>query len=253
MKKYITVSLFLMGFMMIPKINAQTDQTIKFATEATYPPFVYVGPNGQVQGFGADIVHALCQQMHAKCTIINQPWESLIPSLKLGKFDAIFGGMNITAAREKQVDFTHSYYQNSISFVAAKSTHLVVSKVGLKGKTIGVQGGTTFDTYLQDTYGNEITINHYPSEQDALMDLQSGRVDAVVGDSPLIQQWLKKNSGQYAIAGKPINNQKYFGKGDAIAVKKGNVKLLQALNKALVKIKANGTYQKIVNKYFSNP
>ncbi len=80
-----------------------SSNVIKFATEATYPPYVYVDASGQVQGFGADIVRALCKQMKVVCTISNQPWDSLIPSLNVGKFDAVFGGINITDARKKRL------------------------------------------------------------------------------------------------------------------------------------------------------
>jgi arginine transport system substrate-binding protein len=227
--------------------------SIKFAAEATYPPFVYMSPAGEVDGFDADIVHALCQQMNANCTLTNQPWESLIPSLKLGKFDAIFGGIAITPEREKQVAFTQPYYQLTGSIVANKSLNLVVSPAGLKGKTIGVQGGTTYETYLQTVYGKNIIINRYPNAQEALMDLASGRVDVMIGDTPVIQQWVAQNGkGQFVIVGKPINDEKYFGKGDAIAVRLDNTALLNALNKALTTIKANGTYCKIVHKNFGN-
>lgn len=251
MKNIVNFIFLLFLFVLSPLVNAQPIQ-IKFATEATYPPFVYIGKDGQIKGFDADIIYALCKKLHATCSLSNQPWQSLIPSLKLGKFDALFGGMAITDAREKQVNFTHAYYNNSVSVVAPKSAQLSLSVAGLKNKVIGVQGGTTFDVYLQNTYGSVITINRYPSMQDAFLDLQSGRVDAVIGDTPVIQQWLEKNASHYTLVGKPIQNITYFGKGNGIAVKKGNTKLLKALNKALQAIKNDGTYQKILNKHFSN-
>lgn len=227
------------------------NETIKFATEATYPPYVYMGSSGRVEGFGTAIVQALCRQMKATCTISNQSWDSLIPSLQLGRFDALFGGMNITVARQREVDFTNPYYINSVSFIADKNTHLDLSKEGLRGKIIGVQGGTTFDSYLEDTFGNTMTIQRYPSEEDALMDLTSVRVDAVIGDTPLIKQWLNQNGhGEYVLVGKPITASTYFGNGVGIAVKKGNQVLLTKLNKALAVIKSNGVYTHIVHQYF---
>lgn len=243
--------LFLATLMLLPSAQAQSQQPLKFATEATYPPFVYMGPSGKIKGFGADIVQALCQKMKVQCVMVNQPWDSLIPSLKLGKYDALFGGMDITAAREKQVDFTQSYYKNSAAFVASKELHLVLSKKGLKGKTIGVQGGTTFDAYLEKVYGSDVKIKRYPSEQDAFLDLESGRVDAVMGDTPLLKAWVLKNSQKYALVNQ-MSSVKYFSAGHGIAVKKGNKKLQKALNKALLAIKADGTYGKIVSKYFGH-
>lgn len=246
MKSFLAAFLLLASFSIVALPNP-----IKFATEATYPPFVSMSSSGQIVGFDADIVHALCQQMKADCTLSNQPWESLIPSLKLGKFDALFGGMAITSEREKQVSFTKPYYQLTGSVVASKTSHLILSAQGLQGKTIGVQGGTTYETYLQDVYGKSITINRYPSLEEALMDLSSGRVDAVLGDTPVVQQWLN-GKDQYEAVGKPINDEKYFGRGDAIAVRKNDPALLSALNKALTAIKANGTYCKIVHQNFGS-
>ncbi len=227
------------------------EPVIKFATEATYPPFVYMNASGKMEGFDAAIVRALCAQIHATCTLSNQAWDSLIPSLKLGKYDALFGGMAITATREKQVDFTQAYYHNTVSVIASKTSHLKLSLSALKGKTIGVQSGTTFDAYLQDKYANTITINRYPSIQDALMDLLSGRVDAVIGDTPVLQQWLsQKGHSAYVAIGRPIDDPNYFGDGNGIAVKKGNTALLRELNAGLNQIEATGAYQKIVMTYF---
>lgn len=227
---------------------------IKLATEATYLPYVYIDTAGHVEGFDADIVRALCKQMNATCLISNQPWDSLIPSLKLGKFDALFGGITITTARQKEVAFTHPYYTNTVSFIGCKNAHFNLSKESLQGKVIGVQGGTTFDIYLQEKYGKGVTIQRYQSEQEALMDLAAGRIDAVVGDTPVIKQWLKQSNGrmEYMLIGNPINDPFYFGEGDGIAVKKGNHALEDALNKALTAIKVNGTYSHIVKQYFGN-
>ena len=80
--------------------------TINFATEATYPPFEFMTPDGKINGFDVEIMDAICQKIEATCTVKNQPFDSLIPSLQLGKFDGIYGALNITAERAKQVDFT---------------------------------------------------------------------------------------------------------------------------------------------------
>ena len=225
---------------------------IKFATEATYPPFESFDANGKIHGFDVDIMNALCKEMKVKCMIINQPWDSLIPGLKIGKFDALIGSMNITPAREKVVNFTNPYYNNTGSLIAATNENLVFNRQSLYGKTIGVQGGTTFETYLEGQYPN-VNIKTYASTQDAFLDMQAGRINAVFGDSPIINAWLvKQQNNQYTIIGKPVDDPKYFGKGDGIAVNKNNQQLLQALNKAIVKIKTDGTYDKIKKKYFGD-
>lgn len=230
---------------------AAEEKIIKFATEATYPPFEYTDASGQIKGFDIDIANALCAEMKVKCTFSNQSFNSLIPSLQIGKYDALIAALGVTPERQKQVDFTHSYYEPSASFVAPTDKHYTIAQ--LIGKTIGVQQGSTFQTYLQDKYGNKITIKTYASAQEAFLDLRAGRVDVVLVDTPIAADWLKQDkSKQFGIIDKPIVDHQYFGTGYGIAVRKDNVDLLHAFNLALGKIKANGTYNKIVTQYFGN-
>jgi len=223
--------------------------SIHFATEATYPPFEYVDSSGTIKGFDIEIAQALCQAMKASCTFSNQAFNSLIPSLLLGKFDAIISALGITKERQQQVAFTNPYYQPSGSFVASIAKKYTLQD--LDGKTIGVQAGTTYEKYLRDTYDDRITIKTYTSIQDAFLDLQSERIDMVLADTPIIQAWVKQDK-QFGMIDKPIVNANYFGAGYGIAVRPDNTSLLQGLNKALADIKANGMYDKIEKKYFSD-
>lgn len=245
-KLFITALLFF-----ISTVFADT-KTITFATEATYPPFESLDSTGKMQGFDIDIANALCTKMQAKCHISNQAFDSLIPALQLGKIDAVIAAMNITADRAKQVDFTNPYYLNSATIVAPKSKKLSLAPESLQGKVIGVQSGTTFGPYLRNQYGGKVKVQSYASEESAFLDLTAGRVDAVMGDTPLIMQWLKKNNQNYEVIGKPVDNKDYFGQGYGIAVKKGNTALLQQLNNAIAAIKADGTYDQIVKKNFGS-
>jgi arginine transport system substrate-binding protein len=224
-------------------------KTIRFATEATYPPFEFVDESGTIKGFDIDIANALCQQMKADCTFSVQSFNSLIPSLKLGKFDALIAALGITPQRKNEVAFTDSYYEPSASFVAPVSKNYTLQSI--IGKTVGVQSGSTFEKYLRDKYDHKIKIKLYPSIQDAFLDLSAGRVDIVLADTPIAQTWIKQNiSNAYMILDKPIIDHDYFGSGYGIAVRKDNIELLNSLNKALAEIKANGTYNTIAKKYF---
>ncbi len=232
---------------------ADLPKTLTFATEATYPPFEFVAENGQIQGFDVDIVYALCKQMAVTCTFNNQPFDSLIPGLKIGKFDGLISGLNITTERQQQVDFTVPYYASTASFVSLRAPKNETSPQALKDKTVGIQAGTSLQNFLKAEYPNT-KVKTYVSAQDAFLDLISGRVDFVFADTPVVLSWLKTNNAknQYAIVGTPIRNEVYFGRGYGIAVKKENTALLAALNKALVQIKANGDYQKITKAYFDH-
>lgn len=258
MKKISAIVLMISSLLFQPMVLAET--VIKFATDATYAPYEFIDATGELKGFDVDLAKAICNEIKAQCTFANQPFDSLIASLKIGKFDAIIAALGVTEARKNQVDFSDIYFQNTASIVAKQGTIASLSKEDMIGKVVGVQSGTLFENYLTDTYGEFIKINTYTTVENALLDLKSGRVDAVITETPQAKEWLKKNNPpadalskgaqEFVMVGAPIHSEKYFGAGMAIAVKKGNTVLLTQLNQGLSNLKANGTLQQLVNKYF---
>lgn len=227
-------------------LSASAADTIRFATEASYPPFEFVDANNKIMGFDVDLANALCKEMNATCTFTNQAFDSLIPSLKFRRFDAVMAGMDITPEREKQVLFSKPYYENSALFITQKGK--VADVAGLKGKRVGVQNGTTHQKYLGDKH-SDITTVPYDSYQNAILDLKNGRIDAVFGDTAVVNEWLKQNQNLTAL-GEKVTDKAYFGTGLGIAVRQGNSALQQKFNAALDKVKADGTYKTIYSKWF---
>ena len=217
-------------------LSATAAQTIRFATEASYPPFESIDANNKIVGFDVDLANALCKEIDATCTFTNQAFDSLIPSLKFRRFDAVMAGMDITPEREKQVLFTTPYYENSALFVGQQGKFTSID--ALKGKKVGVQNGTTHQKFITDKHP-EITK----------LDLQNGRIDAVFGDTAVVTEWLKSNP-KLAAVGDKVTDKDYFGTGLGIALRQGNTELQQKFNAALEKVKSDGTYQSIYNKWF---
>ena len=207
--------------------------------------------NNEFQGFDIDIARAVCTELKAECSFANQSFDSLIPSLKFRRYDAAIAAMDVTPARKKQVDFSDIYYENSAVLVAEKGKYNVVAD--LSGKAVGVQNGTSHQAYMTATYADKkVLLLNFPSYQKAFLDLKNGRINGVFADSAVAHDWLSKHSGgNYETVGKAVTDEKYFGAGFAIAVRKGNAELLAKLNKGLQTIKANGTYDKIYAKYFA--
>nr|WP_113868273.1 arginine ABC transporter substrate-binding protein [Brenneria salicis]NMN91349.1 L-arginine-binding protein [Brenneria salicis ATCC 15712 = DSM 30166]RBP59999.1 L-arginine-binding protein [Brenneria salicis ATCC 15712 = DSM 30166]RLM29946.1 arginine ABC transporter substrate-binding protein [Brenneria salicis ATCC 15712 = DSM 30166] len=241
MKKLIVAAL-LAGL----SVSASAADTIRFATEASYPPFEFVDASNNIQGFDIDLANALCKEMQATCTFSNQAFDSLIPGLKFRRFEAVIAGMDITPERQQQVAFTQPYYDNSALFIAQKGK--VADVAALKGKRVGVQNGTTHQKYLMDKH-NEITTVPYDSYQNAVLDLKNGRLDAVFGDTAVVNEWLKQNDNLSSV-GQNITDKDYFGIGLGIAVRQNNEALLKQFNEALDKIKQDGTYETIYKKWF---
>lgn len=228
-------------------------EKIKVATEGAYPPFNFVDPSGTPQGFDVDITRALCKAMDVECELVIQEWDGMIPSLMANKFDMIVASMSITEDRKKAVNFTNPYYEEAGRFAVPNGSNLVISKEGLKGKTIGVQRATTWAKYLEEVYGKNVTIKYYDSTENHNLDLKAGRLDAVLATSFVLDQWLNTPDGKdYKLIGEPVRDKQLIGEGVGITIKKGNTKLLSRVNAALAKIIADGTHKKIASKYFAS-
>lgn len=241
MKKFILAAMFATA-----AFNVTAADKINFGSSATYPPFESLDANNQIVGFDIDLAKALCKQMQAECTFTNHAFDSLIPSLKFRKYDAVISGMDITPERSKQVSFTTPYYANSAVVIAKKGAFKSFEE--LRGKRIGMENGTTHQKYLQDKHPEIKTVS-YDSYQNAIIDLKNGRIDGVFGDTAVVNEWLKTNP-QLGTVGEHVTDAEYFGTGLGIAVRPDNQVLLTKLNTALAAIKADGTYKKISDQWF---
>ncbi|MBS0847754.1 ABC transporter substrate-binding protein ArtJ [Citrobacter sp. JGM124] len=238
--------LLLAALLATAAFNASAADKINFASSATYPPFESLDASNQIVGFDIDLAKALCKQMQAECTFTNNPFDSLIPALKFRKYDAVISGMDITPERARQVSFTAPYYENSAVVIAKKGAY--DSFAALKGKRIGLENGTTHQKFIHDKHP-EVNTVAYDSYQNAFIDLKNGRIDGVFGDTAVVNEWLKTNP-QLGTVGEHVTDPEYFGTGLGIAVRPDNPALLEKLNNALAAIKADGTYQKINDKWF---
>jgi len=226
--------------------NAMAAEKLKMGIEAAYPPFNSKDASGQVVGFDKDIGDALCAKMKVECEVVTSDWDGIIPSLLAKKYDFIVSSLSITDERKQAVDFTDRYYSNKLQFIAPKNVDFKTDKAYLKGKTIGTQRATLSGTWLEDTYGSDITLKLYDTQENAYLDLTSGRVDALLADKYVNYDWLKSEAGKnYEFKGEPVVESDEIG----IAVRK-NDPLREKLNAALKEIIADGTYKKINDKYF---
>ena len=232
---------------------AENEKTLRIGIEAAYPPFSFKTPEGKLGGFDVDIGDALCEQMKVKCTWVEQEFDGLIPSLKVKKIDAILSSMTITDERKKSVDFTNKYYHTPARFVMKEGSNIKDPLTELKGKKVGVLRASTHDRFATEVLAPAgITVVRYGSQQEANMDIVSGRVDALMADSVNLDDgFLKTDAGKgFVFVGPEYNDPKYFGGGAGIAVRKGDSALEKQFNDAIVAIRANGKYKQVQDKYF---
>ncbi|MBS5839404.1 MULTISPECIES: transporter substrate-binding domain-containing protein [Pseudomonas] len=226
--------------------NALAVDKYKVGIEGAYPPFNNKNPSGQVVGFDYDIAMALCAKMKAECEVVTSDWDGIIPALNAKKYDFIVSSLSITEDRKQAVDFTDPYYSNKQQFVAKKGVEFKTDIDSLKSKQLGTQRSTQAATWLEDNVGGDIKL--YDTQENAYLDLSSGRVDGLLADKYAIYGWLKDDPAgkDYEFKGEPINEDDKVG----IALRKGESDLRTKLNLALKEIKEDGTYKKINDKYF---
>jgi len=224
---------------------------IRIGVEGAYPPFSEVGPDGKLKGFDIDIANALCAQMKAECTLVQQDFDGMIPALQARKFDAVIASMSITPERQKQVNFSDKYYHTPARLVIKAGTKVEPLPEGLKGKKVGVQRATIHDRFATDTFkGAEIV--RYTKQDEVFLDLAAGRIDATLVDSVAADVgFLKTPAGKgFQFVGPTYTEPKYFGVGAGIAMRKTDTDLQKKFNEAIAAIRANGTYKKIQDRYF---
>ena len=223
-------------------------KVLRVATEGAYAPFNYTDAEGNLAGFDVDITNALCEQMQRKCEITAQDWEGIIPGLKAKKYDAIIAAMSVTPERAEQVDFTEPYFTNSLVFIATKDSSFDPSSAEtINSSEIAAQRSTISSQWLESNYP-KTSIKMYDTLNNAFLDLESNRVDAMISDKLPALEWLSKNNTEFEIKGSEIEIDDNF----AIAVRKQDA-LKQEINTALAAIKANGTYDRIKDKHFPMP
>jgi len=231
---------------------AEAAQKVKIGTEGAYPPFNSIDKDGNLVGFDVDIAKALCAAAKLECEFVVQDWDGIIPGLIAKKYDAIVASMSITEERKQKVDFSDKYYNTPAKFVARKGADLQISMDGLKGKVVAVQRATIHENFLRDNYGDVVTVNSYATQDEAYLDLVSGRADAGIADSVAIMDgFLSTDQGKdFQFYGPDFNDPKWFGDGVGVAVRKGDNDLREKLNAAIKQIRTDGTYKKINAKYF---
>lgn len=252
-------------------VQAKDFGTLKFATEAAYPPFNQSTPNGKIVGYEPDMVAEIAKRAGFKYEIVAQKWSGMIPGLVDGKYDAVIDAVTVTPKREDVVDFSRQYTVSISGFVTLKgsavdtlpgngevvladdeagmSKSIDALKAKFKGKTIAVQVATIQADFLNKYLADVATIRTYQAGPETFADLLNGRVDAVMASRTNLNAYVKKhadtvNSTGYGFSGGVL------GQGSAIAIQKNNPELKAALDSALNSMIKDGTLKQLSEKWF---
>lgn len=225
---------------------------IRFLTENDYPPFHFVGPDGQLTGFEVDLARAICDQLQVSCTIQPIRWDGLAAALRAGQGDAIIASMRISAETRQTFAFTAAYFRSPARFVARiADPPLDPSLANLAGRKVAVVTGSAHEAYLKAFY-RTVDLVRVPHQTAALEAARAGEVAAAFVDGVTGAFWLngESSAGCCGFAGGPYAEPRFFGEGAGIALRPDSAVLRQAIDWALHRLAVDGRYAMLYLKYF---
>lgn len=248
-------NIILFTLLLVSGVAISSDlKEIRFGVDPSFYPYESKDKSGNLVGFDIDLGNAICRKLQTRCVWVESSFDSIIPALQAKKFDAILSSMFVTEQRAKQISFTDKIYNGAIFMVAHKNTSIAPNIESLKGKTIGVEQGSTQEMYANKKWRNTgINIVSYQGNDLLIQDLESGRLDAALMDGVAAEYGLLKNpqGKDFSFVGSALKDKDLFGQGVAIGLRKDDTQLRKEINDAISQIISDGTYKKLSSKYFS--
>lgn len=252
-------------------VQAKDWKTVTVVTEGAYEPWNLTNPDGSVGGFEPEMLKDLCGRMKIECKVITSDFDSAIPSLQAGKADIVMDALSITDDRKKVIAFTEPYAQTPAVFVADKSGALANApgtgttikldadamtptmddlRKAFKGKTIGIQTATVYTDFVNKNFKDVATIKEYKTSPEHDLDLVAGRIDLAFDDATYFTAaFAKPENKDLAYTGPQIGGL-VWGPGEAFGMRQADTDLIAMFNKAIGEAKADGTLQKLSQKWF---
>lgn len=218
---------------------------VQVATDNGFVPFEFVDPStGELIGFDIDLINAIAEEAELNLNINTMDFDGLIAGIRTGRYDVGIAGITITEERGESIDFSDPYYDAGLILAVQSDNQTISSEVDLAGKRVGTRSGSTSERYLQEHHP-EASITAFPGIVEAYMDLEAGRVDAVLYDLPNVMYYVQQDSKtNFKTIGEVLQGEQY-----GIAFPKGSP-LVEPVNAALAVLRENGTYDRIYEKWF---
>jgi len=218
---------------------------VSVATDNGFVPFEFVDEStGKLVGFDIDLIQAVAEEAGLELNINAMEFDGIIAGIRSGRHDIGIAGITITEARDAVIDFSDPYYNAGLLLTVSSENRTITSEADLAGKKVGTRTGSTSETYLRENHP-EADVEAFPGIIEAYMDLEAGRLDAVLYDAPNVRYYVHKDKAtDLKTVGDILQGEQY-----GIAFPEGSP-LVAKVNTALATLKANGTYDRIHAKWF---
>lgn len=224
--------------------HSYAQDTLRVGTDATFPPMEFV-ENSKRTGFDIELVEAIGKVLNKRIEWVDIDFKGLIPGLVSKRFDMSVSAIYITDERKKVVDFSDSYYAGGLVAMVKDGNTAIKTLSDLNGKKVAVQVGTKSVGYL-GTHHPQVQLVEVEKNQEMFNLVDIGRADAAVTGKPAAFQYVRTRGGLRVLE-QQLTTEEY-----GMALRKDTPELTRAVNGALAKLKADGTYAQIVKKWFSS-
>ncbi|WP_207302102.1 transporter substrate-binding domain-containing protein [[Erwinia] mediterraneensis] len=235
-------ALFLMSLLTLPAMGIAAGAPIRAVTDATFPPMEFI-ENQKMVGFDIELTEAIAKKLDRPVQWTNVDFKGLIPSLTAGRADIAVSGIYITPERAQVVNFTQPYLAGGLVAMVKEGNNSINAPADLSGKKVSVQTGTKSVEWLR-TNMPEVQRVEVEKNQQMFNLVSIGRVDAAVTGKPAAFQYARTRGG-VKILPESLTTEEY-----GIAVRKDQSSLVTEMNTALEQLKADGTWQQLVDKWF---
>ena len=220
---------------------------LHMSTNAAFPPYEMVADDGSFEGIDVEVATAIAKKLGLELVVDDMDFDAALLAAQNGKSDIVMAGVTVNEERQKVMDFSDTY-ATGIQVVIVKEDSPIQSVDDLaNAEMIGCQKATTGYIYCSDTVENggygEDHVTAHDNGATAVQALVNGQIDAVVIDNEPAKSFVAANPGL------KILDTEFAVEDYAIGMAKGNTQLLDAINGAMAELKADGTFQAIVDKY----
>lgn len=209
--------------------------TVRLGTEGAYAPWNFINDSGKLDGFEIELGNELCKRAELTCEWVTNEWDSIIPNLVSGNYDAIIAGMSVTAERDEVIDFTQPYTPPDPSSFLANSADLDVTK-----GVIAAQSATIQAAFIAEQ-GWELV--EYATPEETVAAVRNQEADAVLADDAYLQPFAAED-GLFI-----LERQEVIGGGVALGLRESDGELRDKLNAAIQSMKDDGSLNKMIAKW----
>ncbi|WP_249975315.1 transporter substrate-binding domain-containing protein [Vreelandella olivaria] len=221
------------------------NDVFQVVNSGAYPPFSYVDTQGNLVGFDVDVAEALAEKLGVEINVQSSPWNGIIAAMVAGRFDACICSMSITEERQQVLDFTDSYYSSGLSIWVHEETDDINSTDDFTAKQVGSTLGETGNQWAVENGEGKWRNQTFQGLPDMMSALNAGRIDIMIADDVPVLVAMQEN--EWGIKRVDVGEMPRWPA--AIAIQQNRPELHNALNEALSELKADGTYQAIVDKW----